>query len=148
VGVDEEGALQGLTTTGRKSGERFIFPLFYWKTGDSYFVVASEGGAPQHPGWYRNILANPEVEVQVGTAPEPPPARSPRGCGKSRWSSSRPTPITSARQSARSRWACWTPSADINGITQAFDPYRRSVRSPATAGNAPLRTSVNGAQID
>jgi deazaflavin-dependent oxidoreductase (nitroreductase family) len=57
-----------LTTTGRKSGERFIFPLFYGKAGDSYFVVASKGGAPQHPGWYRNILANPDVDVQVGTA--------------------------------------------------------------------------------
>ena len=57
-----------LTTTGRKSGERFTFPLFYGKDGDSYIVVASKGGAPQHPGWYRNLLANPEVEVQVGTA--------------------------------------------------------------------------------
>ena len=59
-----------LTTTGRKSGEQFIFPLFYGKTGDSYIViivVASKGGAPQHPGWYRNLLANPEVQVQVGT---------------------------------------------------------------------------------
>ena len=57
-----------LTTTGRKSGERFIFPLFYGKVGDSYIVVASKGGAPQHPGWYRNILADPDVDVQVGTA--------------------------------------------------------------------------------
>jgi proline iminopeptidase len=57
-----------LTTTGRKSGERYIVPLFYGKTGDSYIVVASKGGAPQHPGWYRNLAANPEVEVQVGTA--------------------------------------------------------------------------------
>ena len=56
-----------LTTTGRKSGEKFIFPLFYGTDGDRYFVVASKGGAPQHPGWYRNILANPDVEVQVGT---------------------------------------------------------------------------------
>jgi deazaflavin-dependent oxidoreductase (nitroreductase family) len=56
-----------LTTTGRKSGEKFIFPLFYGTDGDHYFVVASKGGAPQHPGWYRNILANPDVEVQVGT---------------------------------------------------------------------------------
>jgi proline iminopeptidase len=39
-----------LTTTGRKSGERFIFPLFYGTAGDSYFVVASKGGTPQHPG--------------------------------------------------------------------------------------------------
>lgn len=56
-----------LTTTGRKSAEKFIFPLFYGKTGDSYIVVASKGGAPEHPGWYRNILADPEVEVHVGT---------------------------------------------------------------------------------
>jgi deazaflavin-dependent oxidoreductase (nitroreductase family) len=56
-----------LTTTGRKSGEKFIFPLFYGEDGGKYFVVASKGGAPEHPGWYRNMLANPEVEVQVGT---------------------------------------------------------------------------------
>jgi proline iminopeptidase len=57
-----------LTTTGRKSGKRFLFPLFYGKAGNGYFVVASKGGAPEHPGWYRNMLANPEVEIQVGTA--------------------------------------------------------------------------------
>jgi proline iminopeptidase len=56
-----------LTTTGRKSGGKFIFPLFYGTHGGSYFVIASKGGAPEHPGWYRNILANPDVEVQVGT---------------------------------------------------------------------------------
>ena len=56
-----------LTTTGRKSGEKFLFPLFYGKSGNSYFIVASKGGAPDHPGWYKNILANPEVEIQVGT---------------------------------------------------------------------------------
>jgi len=56
-----------LITTGRKSGEKFIFPLFYGKTGDGYIIVASKGGAPDHPGWYKNLQANPEVEVQVGT---------------------------------------------------------------------------------
>ena len=56
-----------LTTTGRKSGEKFIFPLFYGRSGDSYFIIASKGGAPAHPGWYKNILANPDVEIQVGT---------------------------------------------------------------------------------
>jgi len=68
-----------LTTTGRKSGERFMFPLFYGTTGDSYFVVASKGGAPQHPGWYRNILANPDVEVQVGTSKMKARARTAAG---------------------------------------------------------------------
>ncbi|HJQ56280.1 MAG TPA: nitroreductase family deazaflavin-dependent oxidoreductase [Vineibacter sp.] len=57
-----------LVTTGRKSGEKFLFPLFYGKSGNSYFVIASKGGAPEHPGWYRNMVANPEVEIQVGTA--------------------------------------------------------------------------------
>ncbi|MBV9182170.1 MAG: nitroreductase family deazaflavin-dependent oxidoreductase [Acidobacteria bacterium] len=56
-----------LTTTGRKSGEKFIFPLFYGKTGNGYIIVASKGGAPEHPGWYRNVLVNPDVEIQVGT---------------------------------------------------------------------------------
>ena len=68
-----------LTTTGRKSGEKFIFPLFYGKAGDGYIVVASKGGAPQHPGWYRNLLANPEVEVQVGTAKMSARARTATG---------------------------------------------------------------------
>ena len=44
-----------------------MLPLFYGTDGGSYIVVASKGGAPQHPGWYRNILANADVEVQVGT---------------------------------------------------------------------------------
>ena len=57
-----------LITTGRKSGEKFLFPLFYGQTGASYFVIASKGGAPEHPGWYRNILADPNVDLQVGTA--------------------------------------------------------------------------------
>ena len=65
-----------LTTKGRKSGEKFIFPLFYGEVGDSYFVVASKGGAPQHPGWYRNILVDPVVEVQVGTKKMPARART------------------------------------------------------------------------
>jgi proline iminopeptidase len=73
-----------LTTTGRKSGEKFIFPLFYGKTGNSYIIVASKGGAPQHPGWYRNILANPEVEIQVGTSKMKAKARTVAGEERSR----------------------------------------------------------------
>ena len=73
-----------LTTTGRKSGEKFIFPLFYGEAGGSYFVVASKGGAPQHPGWYRNILANPEVDVQVGTQKLKARARTATGAERAR----------------------------------------------------------------
>jgi len=68
-----------LVTTGRKTGQKFLFPLFYGKTGNSYYIVASKGGAPEHPGWYRNILANPEVEIQVGTAKMRARARTAQG---------------------------------------------------------------------
>lgn len=68
-----------LTTTGRKSGEKYLFPLFYGRAGDGYFVIASKGGAPEHPGWYRNILADPEVDIQVGTAKMPARARTAGG---------------------------------------------------------------------
>lgn len=68
-----------LTTTGRKSGERFVFPLFYGQVGDSYLIVASKGGAPEHPGWYRNLLSHPEVEIQVGTAKKRARARTATG---------------------------------------------------------------------
>lgn len=57
-----------LITKGRKSGQKFLFPLFYGRAGKGYFVIASKGGAPEHPGWYRNLMANPDVEIQVGTA--------------------------------------------------------------------------------
>ena len=56
-----------LTTTGRKSGEKYVFPLFYGEDNGKCFIVASKGGAPDHPGWYKNLLANPTCEVQVGT---------------------------------------------------------------------------------
>ena len=78
-----------LTTTGRKSGERFIFPLFYGSEGNSYFVIASKGGAPEHPGWYRNILANADVEVQVGTKKMHARARTATGDERARlWTKS------------------------------------------------------------
>jgi deazaflavin-dependent oxidoreductase (nitroreductase family) len=54
-----------LTTTGRKSGEPRPQALIYGQHGDDYLVVASKGGAPQHPAWYLNLDANPEVKVQV-----------------------------------------------------------------------------------
>ena len=56
-----------LTTTGRKSGNETTTPLIYDLDGDDPVIVASKGGAPDHPGWYKNLQANPEVEVQVGT---------------------------------------------------------------------------------
>jgi len=54
-----------LTTTGRRSGEARTAPLIYGRDGDRYIVVASRGGAPAHPHWYQNLVARPEVRVQV-----------------------------------------------------------------------------------
>jgi deazaflavin-dependent oxidoreductase (nitroreductase family) len=54
-----------LTTTGRKTGKLTTTPLIYARDGDNYVIVASQGGAPRHPGWYRNLVKTPEVEVQV-----------------------------------------------------------------------------------
>ena len=54
-----------LSTTGRKSGERRTTPLIFGRDGDDYLVVASMGGAPMHPNWYRNLLADPQALIQV-----------------------------------------------------------------------------------
>ena len=54
-----------LTTTGRRSGEPRTTPLIYGCDGDSVVIVASKGGAPDDPGWYRNLRANPEPELQI-----------------------------------------------------------------------------------
>jgi deazaflavin-dependent oxidoreductase (nitroreductase family) len=73
-----------LTTTGRKSGEKFIFPLYYGETGNSYIIVASKGGAADHPSWYKNLVVNPEVEVQVGTKRLTAKARTTSGAERAR----------------------------------------------------------------
>ncbi|MDP6705276.1 MAG: nitroreductase family deazaflavin-dependent oxidoreductase [Alphaproteobacteria bacterium] len=55
-----------LTTTGQKSGEARTTALIYGRDGDACVIVASRGGTPTHPLWYRNLVANPEVDLQVG----------------------------------------------------------------------------------
>jgi deazaflavin-dependent oxidoreductase (nitroreductase family) len=55
-----------LITVGRKSGEKRTAPLLYIKEGNDYVVVASKGGMSHHPLWYRNLEANPEVEIELG----------------------------------------------------------------------------------
>ena len=53
-----------LTTTGRKSGQPRTTPLIHARDGDDYLVVASMGGAPQHPQWYLNLVANASAQIQ------------------------------------------------------------------------------------
>jgi len=54
-----------LTTTGRKSGTQYTTPLIYALDGRNPVIVASQGGSPDNPDWYRNLVANPEVEAQI-----------------------------------------------------------------------------------
>ncbi|MCC7021931.1 MAG: nitroreductase family deazaflavin-dependent oxidoreductase [Thermomicrobiales bacterium] len=54
-----------LTTTGARSGKLHTAPMMYVADGDRLLVIASNAGAPRHPDWYRNLLANPRVTVEV-----------------------------------------------------------------------------------
>lgn len=54
-----------LTVTGRRTGKQSTSALIYAHDGDDYLVVASKGGAPAHPLWYVNLLADPRAELQV-----------------------------------------------------------------------------------
>jgi proline iminopeptidase len=54
-----------LTTTGRTTGNESTTPLIFGLDGENPVIVASKGGAPEHPGWYRNLRKTPQVEVQI-----------------------------------------------------------------------------------
>jgi deazaflavin-dependent oxidoreductase (nitroreductase family) len=56
-----------LTTVGRRTGLLRRSAMIYGRSGEAYVVIASLGGAPMHPSWYLNLVARPEVEVQVGS---------------------------------------------------------------------------------
>lgn len=60
------GPLILLTTRGAKSGQLRVYPLMAVPYGNNYIAVASKGGAPKNPLWYNNVLAHPDVTVEVG----------------------------------------------------------------------------------
>ena len=71
---ENDGAVSGsfagvplllLTTTGAKSGAARTTPLVHTRDGDRIVVIASKGGAPSHPDWYRNLSVNPQVTVEL-----------------------------------------------------------------------------------
>ncbi len=64
-----------LRTVGAKTGQPRTNALTYARDGDSYVIVASMGGAPRSPGWYHNLRARPDVEIQIGTKRMPATAR-------------------------------------------------------------------------
>lgn len=56
-----------LTTTGAKSGQARTSPLVYSTDGNNIVIIASKGGAPTNPDWFRNLAANPEATIELGT---------------------------------------------------------------------------------
>ena len=68
-----------LTTTGRKSGVKRRTALIYGRDNADYVIVASKGGTPEHPAWYLNLEADPEVEIQVLDDVLPATARTATG---------------------------------------------------------------------
>ena len=65
-GFFENATLLLLHTTGAKSGQERINPLMYIEDGGRYVIIASAGGAQNHPDWYYNVVADPEVGVEMG----------------------------------------------------------------------------------
>jgi len=63
-----------LRTVGAKTGQARTAALLYVTEGDDYAVIASKGGDDRHPGWYHNLMTDPDVEIQVG--PETIPVRA------------------------------------------------------------------------
>ena len=61
----EDSHILLLTTTGHKSGKERTTPLIYGRSGDDVLLVASDGGAPEPPAWFKNLEADPEVGVQI-----------------------------------------------------------------------------------
>ena len=64
-----------LHTTGARTGEERVNPLMYLPDGDRVVVFASKGGAPDNPDWYHNLVANPDVTIELGTETRPATAR-------------------------------------------------------------------------
>ena len=56
-----------LHTVGAKSGQERVNPVAYVKDGDRLVIIASKGGAPTNPDWYYNVVADPELTIEVGT---------------------------------------------------------------------------------
>ena len=68
-----------VTHKGAKSGKEYTTPLVYSKDGDAVVIIASKAGAPDDPQWYRNMVANPGVTVEIGTESYAAVAREAKG---------------------------------------------------------------------
>ena len=90
AGTTEAADIQGmrvvlLTMTGRKSGDTLKVPLMRVEHDGLYAAVASKGGAPDHPQWYFNLQAQPDISLQDGTLDRPVRARELQGGEREQW---------------------------------------------------------------
>ncbi len=81
-GMFEGNPLLLLHHTGARSGTSYVNPLAYQADGGRYVIFASKAGAPENPGWYHNLKANPETTIEVGT--ETLPVRAEEASGEER----------------------------------------------------------------
>jgi deazaflavin-dependent oxidoreductase (nitroreductase family) len=89
-GTTEGVTVQGrpvvlITMTGAKTGKERLVPLMRVEHDGHYAIVASKGGAPEHPTWYRNVTANPTVTLQDGTTVGTFRAREVHGAERAAW---------------------------------------------------------------
>ena len=133
-----------LTTKGRTSGEPRTAPLIYEDADGAYVIVASKGGSPEHPGWYKNLAKEPQVELQVKGEVFPARARTASGEERERlWKlAALQWPEYDAyqkKQSERSRWSC------SSAPDRRASPPTRSPRCPDTRGGAHGRANLRTA---
>ena len=96
-----------LRTVGRRTGKARTAALLYVRDGDAWVVVASKGGAPNHPGWFHNLRSEPNVEIQVGRERIPVRAR-----------------VAEGEERAR----CWARADEVNqGL---YEVYQARTRRP------------------
>ena len=108
-----------LSNTGRVSGRERTAPLIYRRAGEAWVVVASKGGSPDHPDWYKNLQAHPDATVQVKNEQIPVRARTSQGAERTRlW---------------RLMTEAWPPYDEYQGNTEREIPVvvleRRAVAS-------------------
>jgi deazaflavin-dependent oxidoreductase (nitroreductase family) len=84
IGGMQRERLVLLTTTGRRSGEPRTTPLMFHRDGDRVLVIASNIGAPAHPDWYLNLVAWPQVTVEIGDESYPALAAPTEGADRER----------------------------------------------------------------
>lgn len=116
-----------LTTTGRKTGQRRTTPVMYLQDGERLLVFESRGGAPTSPDWYHNLVANPNVTVEVGTETFEAQASVARALSDTNFMRGKPSctrslGITRRRPPGRFRWLFWSAKPRLRWAAEASIP--------------------------